>query len=53
MAIYKPTRKQVPYKHRKIQRDKPDELRIVACVHGSRNIPTMINLIEASRGVGK
>jgi len=26
MAIYKPARKQVPYKHRKIQRDKPDEL---------------------------
>lgn len=53
MVIYKPARKQVPYKHRKIQRDKPDELRIVACVHGSRNIPAMINLIEASRGVGK
>jgi len=52
-AIYKPARKLVPYKHRKIQRDKPDELRIVACVHGARNIPAMINLIEASRGVGK
>jgi len=53
MAIYKPTRKQVAYKHKKIQRDKPHELRIVTCVHGSRNIPSMINLIEASRGVGK
>jgi len=52
-AIYKPARKLVPYKHRKIQRDKPDKLRIVACVHGARNIPAMINLIEASRGVGK
>lgn len=53
MALYKPARKPVPYKHRKIQRDKADELRIVACIHGTRNIPAMINLIEASRGVGK
>eukprot|EP01018_Ginkgo_biloba_P021217 Gb_33373 [translate_table: standard] len=53
-AIYKPARKPVPYKHRKIQRDKPDdELRILACVHGTRNIPAIINLIEASRGIRK
>jgi hypothetical protein len=53
-AIYKPARKAVPYKHRKIQREKPeDELRILACLHGTRNIPAMINLIEASRGIRK
>eukprot|EP01018_Ginkgo_biloba_P021219 Gb_34315 [translate_table: standard] len=53
-AIYKPARKPVPYKHRKIQRDKPDdELRILACIHGTRNIPAIINLIEASRGIRK
>lgn len=54
MAIYKPARKAIPYKHRKIQREKPeDELRILACLHGTRNIPAMINLIEASRGIRK
>ncbi|XP_057861671.1 cation/H(+) antiporter 19 isoform X2 [Cryptomeria japonica] len=54
MAIYKPARKQVPYKHRKLQRDKQkDELRILACVHGTKNIPAIINLMEASRGTRK
>lgn len=53
-AIYKPARKPVPYKHRKIQRAKPDdELRILACLHGTRIMPAMINLIEASRGIRK
>lgn len=53
-ALYKPARKAVPYKHRKIQREKPeDELRIMACLHSARNIPAMINLIEASRGIRK
>lgn len=52
--IYKPARKTVPYKHRKIQREKPeDELRILACLHGTRNIPAIMNLIEASRGIRK
>ncbi|KAI0511604.1 hypothetical protein KFK09_012234 [Dendrobium nobile] len=51
MGIYKPARKAAPYKHRKIERaDTDSELRIVACFHGSRNIPTLINLIESSRG---
>lgn len=52
MAVYKPARKAVPYKHRAIQRDNPDtELLILACFHSTRNIPTMINLIESSRGI--
>ncbi|KDP39397.1 hypothetical protein JCGZ_03679 [Jatropha curcas] len=48
-AIYRPTRKFVPYKRRTIQRSKPDaELRILVCVHTPRNVPTIINLLEAS-----
>ncbi|RWR93237.1 cation/H+ antiporter 18 [Cinnamomum micranthum f. kanehirae] len=52
VAIYKPARKaSSSYKHRTIHRKFRDtELRILACFHSTRNIPTMINLIEASRG---
>ena len=51
-SIYKPARKAVPYKHRKIQREKPeDELRILVYLHATRNIPAILNLIEASRGI--
>jgi hypothetical protein len=53
-VIYKPASKAVPYKHSKIQRERPeDELRILACLHGMRKIPSIINLIEASRGIRK
>ncbi|KAF2303743.1 hypothetical protein GH714_022006 [Hevea brasiliensis] len=48
-AIYRPARKFIPYKRRTIQRSKPDvELRILVCVHTPRNVPTIINLLEAS-----
>ncbi|KAK8965119.1 Cation/H(+) antiporter 19 [Platanthera guangdongensis] len=56
MGIFKPARKAAEaaaYRHRKIERrmnDSDGELRILACFHGSRNIPTLINLIESSRG---
>ncbi|KAF9588922.1 hypothetical protein IFM89_017601 [Coptis chinensis] len=53
MAVYNPAKmaNKVDYKHRKIQRkDTNTQFRILACFHSSRNIPTMINLIEASRG---
>ncbi|KAF8387577.1 hypothetical protein HHK36_026231 [Tetracentron sinense] len=51
MAVYKPARKAASYKHRNILRkDLDTELRILACFHSTRNIPTMINLIESSRG---
>lgn len=54
MAVYKPARKGVPYKHRTVQRKELDtEFRILACFHSTRNIPTMINLIESSRGTRK
>ncbi|KAJ6844522.1 cation/H(+) antiporter 19 [Iris pallida] len=51
MGVYKPARRSARYKHRTIQRaDADSELRVMACFHGSRNIPTLINLIESSRG---
>lgn len=54
MAVYKPARRGEPYKHRSIKRKDPDtELRMLACFHSTRNIPTMINLIESSRGTRK
>lgn len=54
MAVYKPARRGAPYKHKTIQRRDPDtELRMLACFHTTRNIPTLINLIESSRGIRK
>ncbi|KAG8640815.1 hypothetical protein MANES_13G085700v8 [Manihot esculenta] len=48
-AIYRPARKFMPYKRRTIQRSKPDaEFRILVCVHTPRNVPTIINILEAS-----
>ncbi|WCJ37822.1 cation/hydrogen exchanger 15 [Euphorbia peplus] len=48
-VIYRPARKFIPYKRRTIQRSKPDaELRVLVCVHTPRNVPTIINLLEAS-----
>ncbi|MFQ6647529.1 hypothetical protein Gotur_021794 [Gossypium turneri] len=53
-TIYKPARRFVPYKRRTIQRSKPDgELRVLVCVHGPRNVPTIINLLEASNPTKK
>ncbi|KAI3946935.1 hypothetical protein MKW98_003498 [Papaver atlanticum] len=50
-AVYKPARKSKPYKHRTMQRNNLDtELTILACFHSTRNIPSMINLMESSRG---
>ncbi|KAK6158317.1 hypothetical protein DH2020_005631 [Rehmannia glutinosa] len=54
MTIYKPARMaKLEYKHRTIQRKESDtQIRLLACFHSTRNIPTIINLIEASRGTG-
>ncbi|PKA51511.1 Cation/H(+) antiporter 19 [Apostasia shenzhenica] len=52
-AVYKPARRSAPYKHRTIERPAgaaDTELRILACFHGSRRIPSLITLIESSRG---
>ncbi|KAG2711613.1 hypothetical protein I3760_04G084700 [Carya illinoinensis] len=47
--IYKPARRFIPYKRRTIQKSKTDaELRVLTCIHTPRNVPTIINLLEAS-----
>ncbi|CAN6338999.1 unnamed protein product [Urochloa humidicola] len=56
MAIYKPARKAVPYKRRTVGdaagAGADTELRVLACFHTNRHIPTLLNLVEASRGSG-
>ncbi|KAL9377758.1 hypothetical protein Peur_029093 [Populus x canadensis] len=48
-AIYRPEKRFLPYTRRTIQRSKRDaEFRALACVHTPRNVPTIINLLEAS-----
>jgi Kef-type K+ transport system membrane component KefB len=51
-AVYKAARPVAPYKHRTVERvtESDSEFRVMACFHTSRNIPTLINLIESSRG---
>lgn len=55
VAIHKPAKKaRSENKHRTIQRKEANgQLRLLTCFHNSRNIPSVINLIEASRGIGK
>ncbi|XP_074308608.1 cation/H(+) antiporter 15 [Silene latifolia] len=48
-TIYRPAKRFVSYKRRTIQSSKLDaELRVLVCVHTPRNVPTIINLLEAS-----
>ncbi|XP_042951668.1 cation/H(+) antiporter 18-like isoform X1 [Carya illinoinensis] len=56
MSVYKPAKRlsKANYKYRTIERKDPNtQLRVLACFHTRRNIPTMINLIEATRGTEK
>ncbi|XP_057512658.1 cation/H(+) antiporter 18-like [Actinidia eriantha] len=56
VAVYKPAKNmgKAEYKHRTIQRKyRNTQLRIMACFYSTRNIPTLINIIEASRGTEK
>ncbi|KAL8138893.1 hypothetical protein V2J09_004894 [Rumex salicifolius] len=56
MAVYNPAKRgsKATYKHQTVQRKDPStQLRVMMCFHSPRNIPTMINLIEASRGTDK
>ncbi|CAL9223927.1 unnamed protein product [Arabidopsis halleri] len=57
MAVYKPARrakKEGGYKHRTVERENTNsQLRILTCFHGAGSIPSMINLLEASRGIEK
>ncbi|TKY73824.1 Cation/H(+) antiporter 15 [Spatholobus suberectus] len=48
-VIYRPSRNSIYYKRRTIEISKSDsEFRVLVCVHTPRNVPTMINLLEAS-----
>ncbi|KAH0646051.1 hypothetical protein KY284_033935 [Solanum tuberosum] len=55
ISIYRPAKLAVTkYKHRTIERkDTSKQVRILSCFYSTRNIPTLINLIEVSRGTAK
>ncbi|KAL2543802.1 Cation/H(+) antiporter 18 [Forsythia ovata] len=55
IAVYKPAQiAKSEYKHRTIRRkESSSQLRLLSCFHSTRNIPTLINLMEVSRGTGK
>ncbi|KAL5096579.1 hypothetical protein RYX36_000906 [Vicia faba] len=47
--IYKPRKRFIPYRKRTVQSSRVDaELRVLVCVHAPRNVPTIINLLEAT-----
>ncbi|KAI3867944.1 hypothetical protein MKW92_049905 [Papaver armeniacum] len=47
--LYDPSTKYVGYKRKTIQHSKPNaELRILACVYHEENVPSIVNLLEAS-----
>ncbi|KAJ1379161.1 Sodium/solute symporter superfamily [Sesbania bispinosa] len=47
--IYKPRKRLIPYKKRTVQSSRLDaELRVLVCIHSPRNVPTIINLLEAT-----
>ncbi|XP_010923024.1 cation/H(+) antiporter 15 [Elaeis guineensis] len=49
MAVHRPTRRLIGYKRRNLQRSKPDvELRMMVCVHNTRNVPSLISLLDLS-----
>ncbi|OMO97143.1 Cation/H+ exchanger [Corchorus olitorius] len=55
MAIYKPFRRNITSQtQRRLERPTPDdELRILACIYGPANVPSLINLIESIRTTKK
>lgn len=58
MAIYKPARGSSVLTHRKLRdltnTDKSkDQLRVLACLHGISNVPSIISLIESTRSTKK
>ncbi|XP_040959819.1 cation/H(+) antiporter 15 [Gossypium hirsutum] len=53
-TMYKPTRSSVSYERRTLQRALHDgELRLLVCIHTHRNVPAIINLLEASNPTTK
>uniref|UniRef100_A0A803PWS1 Cation/H+ exchanger domain-containing protein n=2 Tax=Cannabis sativa TaxID=3483 RepID=A0A803PWS1_CANSA len=56
IAVYKPAKRAIlaNYKYRTVERENPDtQLRILACFHSTRNVASLLNLLEASRGTEK
>ncbi|TYI33164.1 hypothetical protein ES332_A04G113100v1 [Gossypium tomentosum] len=58
MAIYKPARGSSALTHRKLRDltntdESKQELRILACLHGLGNVPSIITLIESTRSTKK
>ncbi|WVZ77783.1 hypothetical protein U9M48_025607 [Paspalum notatum var. saurae] len=48
-GVYRPSRRLVGYKRRNLQRIRHDsELRMLACVHITRNVPSVLSLLELS-----
>jgi hypothetical protein len=46
-SVHQPSRRLVGYKRRNMELLKPDvEFRLLACVHGPRNVPSIISLID-------
>ncbi|KAJ3708699.1 hypothetical protein LUZ61_012404 [Rhynchospora tenuis] len=46
-SVHRQSRRLVGYKRRNLEMSKPDaEIRLLACVHGPRNVPSMISLID-------
>ncbi|KAK8665923.1 hypothetical protein V6N13_006080 [Hibiscus sabdariffa] len=58
MAVYKPVRSSSALTHRKLRdltnsNSSKHELRILACLHGLGNVPSLISLIESTRSTKK
>ncbi|KAF6137655.1 hypothetical protein GIB67_001509 [Kingdonia uniflora] len=54
VAIYKPARGFITHKRRTIQRStRSAELRVLTCIHTTRNVPSVINLLEISNPTKK
>lgn len=53
MWLYEPAKDKVPYLVTKIEKSKDGDLRPLICIHGSRTIPAMLNLVEIIRGSRK
>lgn len=46
---FKPVQNIIPYKRRTVQKAKSDEdFRVLACIHHTRNVPTIIHLLRTS-----
>ncbi|MED6156395.1 Cation/H(+) antiporter 15 [Stylosanthes scabra] len=53
-AIYKPSKRVMSYKRRTLQMSKKDEeLKVLVCIHTPRNVPSIINLLDASNPTKK